>query len=133
MNRTQIEVSGALVKGERNYLPLGMNTTTNETEDSVETRRRMLEDRLLGELIFKVSDEEWKGLTLLVRALEDSPRCRVTERGSIIVRFDDEIDDGLTLRVECLQYGRAAVEIRPRLALRPVQVNHPPRKLLRGD
>ena len=55
-----------------------MNTTTNETEDSVETRRRMLEDRLLGELMFKVSDENGR-LTLLVRALEDSPRCRVTE------------------------------------------------------
>ena len=54
MNRTQIEVSEALVKGGRNYLPFGMNPTTNETEDSVETRRRMLEDRLLGELIFKV-------------------------------------------------------------------------------
>ena len=98
MNRTQIEVSEALVKGERNYLPLGMNPTTNETEDSVETRRRMLEDRLLGELIFKVSDEEWKGLTLLVRALEDSPRCRVTERGCIIVGFDDEVEVGLDVR-----------------------------------
>ena len=97
MNRTQIEVSEALVKGARNYLPLGMNPTTNETEDSVETRR-MLEDRLLGELLFKVSDEEWKGLTLLVRALEDSPRCRVTERGSIIVRFDDEVEVGLDVR-----------------------------------
>ena len=94
----QIEVSEASAKGASNYLPRNMNRTTNESEDPVETRRRMLEHRLLGELLLQVSDEEWKGLTLLVRVLEDSPRCRVTERGSIIVGFDDEVEVGLDVR-----------------------------------
>ncbi len=94
----QIEVSEASAKGASNYLPSDMNRTTNESEDPVETRRRMLEHRLLGELLLQVSDEEWKGLTLLVRVLEDSPRCRVTERGSIIVGFDDEVEVGLDVR-----------------------------------
>ena len=94
----QIEVSEASAKGASNYLPRDMNRTTNESEDPVETRRRMLEHRLLGELLLQVSDEEWKGLTLLVRVLEDSPRCRVTERGSIIVGFDDEVEVGLDVR-----------------------------------
>ena len=94
----QIEVSEASVKGASNYLPRDMNRTTNESEDPVETRRRMLEHRLLGELLLQVSDEEWKGLTLLVRVLEDSPRCRVTERGSIVVGFDDEVEVGLDVR-----------------------------------
>ena len=94
----QIEVSEASAKGASNYLPRDMNRTTNESEDPVETRRRMLEHRLLGELLLQVSDEEWKGLTLLVRVLEDSPRCRVTERGSIVVGFDDEVEVGLDVR-----------------------------------
>ena len=33
-----------------------------------------------------------------MRVLEDSPRCRVTERGSIIVGFDDEVEVGLDVR-----------------------------------
>ena len=79
-------------------LASGMRSTKNETDDDDVTRRREIEDRLLGERLFHVSDEEWKGLSLLVKALDESPRCRVTKRGSIIANFDDDVEVGLDVR-----------------------------------
>lgn len=76
----------------------GMSSTKNETDDDDVRRRRELEDRLLGERLFHVSDEEWRGLSLLVKTLEESPRCRVTKRGSIIANFDDEVEVGLDVK-----------------------------------
>ena len=75
-----------------------MRSTKNETDEDVLTRRREIEDRLLGERLLHVSDEEWRGLCLLVKALEESPRCRVTKRGTIIANFDDEVEVGLDVR-----------------------------------
>ena len=75
-----------------------MSSTKNETDDDDVRRRRELEDRLLGERLFHVSDEEWRGLSLLVKTLEESPRCRVTKRGSIIANFDDEVEVGLDVK-----------------------------------
>lgn len=79
-------------------LASGMRSTKNETDDDDVRRRRELEDRLLGERLFHVSDEEWRGLSLLVKTLEESPRCRVTKRGSIIANFDDEVEVGLDVK-----------------------------------
>ncbi len=79
-------------------MPVGMKPTTNVTDDADVTRRKSLEDKLLGERLFQVSDEEWKGLSLLVKALEESPRCRVTKRGSVIANFDDEVEVGLDVK-----------------------------------
>jgi len=75
-----------------------MSSTKKETDDVDATRRMALEDMLLGERRFHVSDEEWRGLSLLVKTLEESSRCRVTKRGSIIANFDDEVEVGLDVR-----------------------------------
>ncbi len=79
-------------------MPVCMKSTTNATDDEDATRRRELEDRLLGERLLHLSDEEWRGLSLIVKTLEESSRCRVTKRGSIIANFDHEVEVGLDVK-----------------------------------
>jgi len=64
----------------------------------VDENRRMIEWMAIedsldpGGLRVMITPEEWKGLTLLVKILHDSPRCSTSEPGRIVSAYDDDIE-----------------------------------------